>query len=707
MMNFLNNMSVKARLYLAVSMFLLTLVIALAQAYFAIGASIDFAAKEKMGNAVQRPVALMLKEASILRASLPLIKMGRLSLNETERYLPLISEQMGQLKAAEDLYGEALEFTDDGLGSRGRSHLKFETVQEKWKALSLNLKDSPTAMKTQEGLVSFIADLRGIIAHSGDTSNLILDPDLDSYYLMDVTLLAMPQTIDRLGGIAESMSPKLGLIEDGYYDKDIVTDAAVMSKMLSESDLDRVVADMDTSFNEDKNFYDVSPGYKEQYTPYLEAYKTASNAVIQDLDTIRSGKNVTLDVFSQHISEALDASGAFISNGFDQLDTLLDLRIADYEDQQIQILLISFIGVAVSMAFYVMVSLSISTPLANLKQVMMTLSNQDYNVDIPYTTARSEIGQMAQTVEVFKKNGQETLALREEQKEAELRAEKERHALMEQLASDFELQVGDAIRKLSMSSTELSSTAKQLEANTDRTKDSSVSVQRASDETSANVSTVASATEEMTASAQEISAQITGVAAKTSATTDSAAQTSKKVDELRDMINNIGEIVVAIKDIAEQTNLLALNATIEAARAGDAGKGFAVVADEVKSLANETATKTEEIERRISDIQKATEEAVFAMNEIIQNVSDINEAASGTSSAVEEQNSVIQEITRSITEVSEAVNNVSGSIEIVRQAAEDSEGSSRLLVDVSQSVSQLSNGLKEAVDQFLAGIRKK
>ena len=38
-------------------------------------------------------------------------------------------------------------------------------------------------------------------AHAGDTSNLILDPDLDSYYAMDMTLLALPQTQERTAGL--------------------------------------------------------------------------------------------------------------------------------------------------------------------------------------------------------------------------------------------------------------------------------------------------------------------------------------------------------------------------------------------------------------------------------------------------------------------------------------------------------------------------
>jgi hypothetical protein len=40
--------------------------------------------------------------------------------------------------------------------------------------------------------VKFVADVRHLFSLVGDTSNLILDPDLDSYYLMDSVLLKLP-----------------------------------------------------------------------------------------------------------------------------------------------------------------------------------------------------------------------------------------------------------------------------------------------------------------------------------------------------------------------------------------------------------------------------------------------------------------------------------------------------------------------------------
>jgi signal transduction histidine kinase/DNA-binding NarL/FixJ family response regulator len=50
-------------------------------------------------------------------------------------------------------------------------------------------------------------DALRLIAHAGDTSNLILDPDLDSYYLMDAVVTRLPELAAQLGATPQAARP--------------------------------------------------------------------------------------------------------------------------------------------------------------------------------------------------------------------------------------------------------------------------------------------------------------------------------------------------------------------------------------------------------------------------------------------------------------------------------------------------------------------
>jgi len=137
-----------------------------------------------------------------------------------------------------------------------------------------------------------------------------------------------------------------------------------------------------------------------------------------------------------------------------------------------------------------------------------------------------------------------------------------------------------------------------------------------------------------------------------------------KVNQLAQASTEIGGIVKSIEDIASQTNLLALNATIEAARAGEAGRGFAVVASEVKTLANQTASATEDIRTRISRLTDEMEEIMAAM-------SSVSNAVTTGRASIDTANEKVADIHKNISTVNTNFDDINHIIGQQKEASEE------------------------------------
>jgi methyl-accepting chemotaxis protein len=378
----------------------------------------------------------------------------------------------------------------------------------------------------------------------------------------------------------------------------------------------------------------------------------------------------------------------------------------EYESTSRQLMIIAAIGIVFGMiAGYLIGQFGIVKPIVLLKAVMEAFAGNDLKADVPGVERRDEVGDMARTVEVFKKNGLEVERMRADQLVTEKRNADQRKADMFKIADDFEGAVGEIIETVSSASTELEASASTLTTTAVRSQELATMVAAASEEASTNVQSVASATEELTSSVNEISRQVQASARMANEAVDQARKTNGRIDELSKAAARIGDVVELINTIAGQTNLLALNATIEAARAGEAGRGFAVVASEVKALAEQTARATGEIGQQISSIQAATQESVGAIQEISGTIERLSEISSTIAAAVEEQGAATQEISRNVQQAAQGTMQVSSNITDVQQGASETGSASSQVLSAAQSLSSDSNRLKLEVGRFLSSVR--
>lgn len=702
MNRFLNNLSIRSRMLLSVALFLGTLGHAMYSASTSIEANVTFAEQEKKGNAYQRPAAEILNKMGMLRIELAKERLGQGDAKSINGLRDALASHMDMLGRAQKELTEDLQFTDEGLKSRGRENLKFETMAGKWQSLAKTLASDAKGDHDAD-LAASLADIRGAIGHSGDTSNLILDPDLDSYYLMDVTLLALPQTLDRLSVIGSTFLPRLDV---GHaMTQDERTEAAVFARMLSEADVARIDGDMDTSLKEDKNFYGVSVAYQENGPRLRNEYDAKNKVLIDILQDIAVGKSVSQSDFLSALAGAQKSAYAFLTKGYDELDSLLDFRIGAYKSQQIKSLLTSLAGIVISLAFFFVVVRTVTTPLEALTKSMRKLASCEYDVAIAYTDSKSEIGSIATSVQVFKENALTMQAMKIEREQEEEAIAQEKKRMLSELATRFETDIGNIVQAVASASTELQASANNLTDTAQRTNDQSKAVAHASNQSSVSVQTVASSAEELSASIGEISRRVDESTNLIVGAVEQIRETDKTVQGLAESSAKIGDVVKLINDIAGQTNLLALNATIEAARAGEAGKGFAVVASEVKNLAGQTAKATEEISANIASMQNVTQNAVSAIQAIGVTVEKINSVAASIASAVTEQTAATQEISKNVSQVSANTNEVSTSIQIVTKATHESQGASAEVASAAAELSGQAEKLRTEVSEFLGCIK--
>jgi methyl-accepting chemotaxis protein len=368
--------------------------------------------------------------------------------------------------------------------------------------------------------------------------------------------------------------------------------------------------------------------------------------------------------------------------------------------------LAAILGIAIIVGIAVGIYLvrDVSRGIASIVAPMQALGNGDLTAQVPHQGETTEIGAMADTLQVFK---QALIAKKAADEAAALDADAkiERGRRVDGITRDFESLIGGIVETVSSASTQLEASASTLTATAERAQQLTTMVAAASEEASTNVQSVASATEEMSSSVNEISRQVQDSARMAGEAVEQARKTNDRVGELSKAAARIGDVVELINTIAGQTNLLALNATIEAARAGEAGRGFAVVASEVKALAEQTAKATGEIGQQISGIQAATQESVHAIKEISGTIEKLSEISSTIAAAVEEQGAATHEISRNVQQAAQGTQQVSSNITDVQRGASETGSASSQVLSAAKSLSNDSNRLKLEVGKFLSSVR--
>jgi len=623
---------------------------------------IDFAEKEVVGVEYLVPVQDVLKSVSEHRALVSAASQDKRFQNMLGGKQSEVASAIAAVDAVSSKYAEELDLSGDW------SNIKNQWGNLKNNAYRMNVADSSAAH------TALINNVLGFMESVADGSNLILDPVLESYYLMDAVVIRLPGAQSNIEGLRNLLAQQK---KSGQLSAAVRLEIKVYLNSIA-GDLTTSKRSLEIAFANDASLASKLDSSLKTFLRAGETYIGFVNGLLTDASP--ADYEQAFNVAGQTLVSwnSLSDSTAV------ELTALLDDRTSELTTSLYRDLSVVIFFILIAFVFGFWVIRTITKPMAEAIGVFGRIEEGDLNSEIK-VDSKDETGQLLCAL----RDMQNTLGVIDDVTRmlAAMAAGNMTTRITEQYRGKFE--------ELKSYSNDL---AEKFSGVVGSIQESAYNVKTTADEISQGNNNLSKRTEEQAAALEQTAASMEEITSTIVQNTENArqandlassaretAETGGKVvstainamAEINESSKKMADIVSVIDEIAFQTNLLALNASVEAARAGEQGRGFAVVAGEVRNLAGRSATSAKEIKELIEDSLIKVDEGSKLVNhsgdtleEIVASVAKVSHIVAEITAASEEQSVGIGEINRAVTQMDSATQQNAALVEEVAAASE-------------------------------------
>ncbi len=536
----------------------------------------------------------------------------------------------------------------------------------------------------------------------GDRSNLILDPDLDSYYLMDIVVIKIPEIVRRLQKLNSLNAVALAGGGTKRQTEYIALAELVKSSVSAFNNSVKVAAENDSSGS------NIIAGRVQKAaeiaTGIILGYVQESEAIYKESTP---GAGILPDP-----GKAFGQAYSLFDETSVVLGYFLEKRISGFKHNLYFSLVVVFISIIICIIIAAGIIRNIRRSLLNGNELIRFMADGDLTEKRVDVTG-DEIGDLVRNLVDFNGNVAELI----------------------RKTKNVSGDVGISSEKLIKEADTFSRNAQEQAAATEE-------ISATLEEFLANMDNISGLTSELGENFILMNKKMTGLSDFVSTMMENIDRTftlteriskngsdqknrvddmTRRMERISDTSREMNSILGMITDISDQINLLSLNAAIEAARAGDSGRGFAVVAGEISKLADQTAASVKDIGELIGASEKETVEgmsdvnaAIDSMSEMLKGISEIREMLSGVHEYMQQQIEINESINvaadsimrkfdvvkSSLIEQQDATQGVTEAVSDINRNTQETARSATDLYETAGSLNHLIVQLKSRVDFF-------
>jgi len=683
-------------------------------------AKVDFAKREISGV---EPVRAVIKVSQQLAAHRGLSTAGILGNAESASALPAKTAEIGELIKNVDV--KLAEFGEVSVTA------EWERLKKEWANVSTGSM-SKTMLYTAnfDAHTALIKGLINFIELLADTSQLSLDPDAHTYFMVQAAITELPKDYDLLG---QARGFGTALLQDALAKR---TDPVAMKSdpsrvgVFSTDDRTRmqVILDLQTYFaGSTANFFNKAVREMPRIGTKLQADLKTTADVQKDLPSLTRKQFLTsaaptltpAEYFAQYTTSMKSVAKLNDSS----LDVLRDeLEIIGSGHRQFQLLISALVAGFVALGALVgyFIARNITGTVNSLQKSVEKVRSGDFEA-LSAVTSKDEVGDLGRTVN----------SLLQERVAALSKAERENDQLNNSVigllgtvadlsqrdltvrapvTEDIIGTLGDSVNQLTDATTSVlrdvtkiagvvEHASKRVKAQSDAINEQATAERATVEKLVTNLQMATEGMGRVAELAQSSNRAASDASASTANAMNTVQNTVRGMDAIRDTISEmekrikrlgersqeISQIVGLINTISERTHVLSLNASMQAAMAGDAGRGFAVVAEEVQRLAENSRQATAQIASLVQNIQIETNDTIATVNKTIDQVVQGSEMARVSGEKMRETRETTERL-----------------VQLVQSIAESSLGQLKLVEDLRLGAGEITDSTEKTAEQLNA-----